>query len=131
MGKKLAASVRVKDEDGRQVVLSAGDELPSWAESQVTNPAALEEAAEEEQYVTAEAASAAEGEGGVAFEEYADDDLTVDDGAPKVSDYESMTVTELRAEIKSRNTTRPEAEQLPADGVKADLVAALVADDQA
>lgn len=131
MGKKLTASVRVTDEDGRQVVLPAGDELPSWAESQVTNEAAFEESAEDEQYVTAEAASAAESEGGAAFEEYADDDLTVDEGTPKVADYESMTVTELRAEIKSRNAERAEAEQLPADGVKADLVAALVADDQA
>lgn len=130
MGKKLTASVRVTDEDGRQVVLPAGDELPSWAESQVTNEAAFEESAEDEQYVTAEAASAAESEGGAAFEEYADDDLTVDE-SPKVADYESMTVTELRAEIKSRNESRPEGEQLASDGVKADLVAALVADDQA
>ncbi|WP_346007460.1 SAP domain-containing protein [Janibacter terrae] len=43
--------------------------------------------------------------------------------------YESMTVADLRAEIESRNEGREEADLVPSDGRKADLVAALNADD--
>lgn len=53
----------------------------------------------------------------------ADDDNDAEDG------YESMTVADLRAEIESRNEGREEADLIPSDGKKADLVAALDADD--
>lgn len=43
--------------------------------------------------------------------------------------YESMTVADLRAEIESRNEGREEENLIPSDGKKADLVAALAADD--
>jgi hypothetical protein len=39
------------------------------------------------------------------------------------------TVASLRAEIKARNTDRDEADRIPSTGNKADLVAALAADD--
>lgn len=44
-------------------------------------------------------------------------------------DYARMTVARLRAEIERRNAGRDEDDRLPADGKKADLVAALEADD--
>ena len=45
--------------------------------------------------------------------------------------YEAMKVAELRAEIERRNADRDEADQVPSDGKKADLVAALQLDDDA
>ena len=45
------------------------------------------------------------------------------------SDYARMTVARLRAEIERRNAGRDTAHRLPTDGRKADLVAALEADD--
>ena len=50
--------------------------------------------------------------------------------AEPVTDYEAMTVVSLKAEIKARNEARDEADQVPADGNKADLIAALEADDE-
>lgn len=44
--------------------------------------------------------------------------------------YGSWTVATLKGEISSRNSTRDEADRIPADGNKADLVAALEADDE-
>jgi len=52
------------------------------------------------------------------------------DGSGAV-DYSSMKVAELRAEIERRNAGRDEADLLPVEGRKADLVAALEADDAA
>lgn len=121
MGKRLAASVRVTDEGGRQVVIPAGEEVPSWAVDQVTNEAAFEEP-EVEAPVTAEAASVAEGEGGAAFEEY--------EGDTEAVDYDALTVADLKEEIRTRNEGRPDGDKLPVDGVKAELVAALQADDK-
>lgn len=43
--------------------------------------------------------------------------------------YSSMKVDELRAAIASRNEGRDEADLIPSDGKKADLIAALEADD--
>lgn len=43
--------------------------------------------------------------------------------------YEGQTVADLRAEIDRRNEGREEADRIPTDGKKADLVAALQADD--
>lgn len=127
MGRRVATSVRVTDKDGRQVVLAPGDELPDWAADQVTNDAVFGEQADEPEYATAEAASAAEGEGGAAFEEYADDEVTVD----AAHSYDSMKVTDLRGLIEQRNTGRSDDAKISADGTKADLIAALEADDRA
>lgn len=57
--------------------------------------------------------------------------LTSDEVDDNVEDggYESMTVADLRAEIESRNEGREEGDLIPSDGKKADLVAALAADD--
>jgi len=43
--------------------------------------------------------------------------------------YEAMKVADLHAEIDRRNEGRDEADLIPGDGKKADLVAALEADD--
>lgn len=126
MGRRVATSVRVTDKDGRNVVLSPGDELPEWATDQVTHDAAFAEPAEEPQFVTAEAASAAEGEGGAAAAEYADEE-TADGGDVA---YGSMRVADLRALIEQRNEGRADEAQLSTDGSKADLIAALEADDR-
>lgn len=127
MGRQVATSVRVTDKDGRQVILAPGDELPDWASAQVTNEAVFGEQADEAEYVTAEAASAAEGEGGAAFEEYADDEVPVDD----VPSYDSMKVTELRGLIEQRNAEKADGAKIATDGTKSDLIAALEADDRA
>ena len=57
--------------------------------------------------------------------------LTSDEGDDSGGEdgYESMTVADLRAEIESRNEGREEEDLIPSDGKKADLVAALAADD--
>jgi hypothetical protein len=47
------------------------------------------------------------------------------------SRYEGQKVDDLKAEIERRNQGRDEADLLSADGKKADLVAALEADDAA
>lgn len=49
----------------------------------------------------------------------------VDDGG-----YQSMKVADLKAEIARRNADRDEADRISTDGKKADLVAALEADDE-
>lgn len=126
MGRRVATSVRVTDKDGRNVVLSPGDELPEWATDQVTHDAAFAEPAEEPQFVTAEAASAAEGEGGAAAAKYADEE-TADGGDVA---YGSMRVADLRALIEQRNEGRADEAQLSTEGSKADLIAALEADDR-
>ena len=43
--------------------------------------------------------------------------------------YEAMTVDELKDEIRSRNEDRDDDARLPLTGTKAELVAALEADD--
>lgn len=49
---------------------------------------------------------------------------------PAAGDYEAMKVADLRAEIARRNKDRHEADCLPDDGRKADLIAVLEADDE-
>lgn len=44
--------------------------------------------------------------------------------------YDAMTVADLKAEIDARNEGRDEADQIDGTGKKADLVAALEADDE-
>lgn len=55
--------------------------------------------------------------------------VSADDDNGGEGGYESMTVADLRAEIESRNEGREEEDLIPSDGKKADLVAALSADD--
>jgi hypothetical protein len=54
----------------------------------------------------------------------------VDDAANGADGYSAMKVADLRAEIARRNKDRHEADCLPDDGRKADLIAALEADDE-
>jgi hypothetical protein len=53
----------------------------------------------------------------------------VDASSPTAGGYASMKVADLKAEIERRNEGREEPDRLPGDGKKADLVAALEADD--
>ena len=101
---KLATSVRVTDEGGRHVVIAAGDDVPAWASKQIVNPKAWGGDAPEAKTIDAGEEPAAEG-------------------------YESKTVAELRAEIKARNEGRDDESRVSGDGNKADLIAALEADD--
>ena len=90
------------------MVLAAGEELPGWAADQVTNPAAF-----------------------VEDEPEGDGPTDSPDEPATGSDYEAMTVTDLRSEIRSRNEDgRDDDAKMSTDGVKADLIAALEADDQ-
>ena len=54
----------------------------------------------------------------------------VDDAANGADGYSAMKVADLKAEIERRNEGRDEADRLPDDGRKADLIAALEADDE-
>lgn len=54
----------------------------------------------------------------------------VDDAANGVDGYSAMKVADLKAEIERRNEGRDEADRLPDDGRKADLIAVLEADDE-
>ena len=101
---KLATSVRVTDEGGRHVVIAAGDDVPAWASKQIVNPKAWDGDAPEAKTIDAGEDPASEG-------------------------YESKTVAELRAEIKARNEGRDDESRVSGDGNKADLIAALEADD--
>lgn len=51
--------------------------------------------------------------------------------APEPQGYNGQKVADLRAEIARRNEDRDEADLLPTEGNKADLVATLEADDKA
>lgn len=46
------------------------------------------------------------------------------------SEYADWKVSELKQEIEDRNLLRPEDDQLPLDGKKADLIAVLEQDNQ-
>lgn len=50
-------------------------------------------------------------------------------GKTEAEGYEAQTVEELKAEITSRNEGRDDADHIPVSGKKADLIAALEADD--
>ena len=102
---KLATSVRVTDDGGRHVVIAAGDDVPAWASKQIVNPKAWDG-------------------------DDAPEAKTIDAGEDPASEgYESKTVAELRAEIKARNEGRDDESRVSGDGNKADLIAALEADD--
>lgn len=53
------------------------------------------------------------------------------DSSPAAEGYEAMTVPKLKAEIERRNEGRDEPRLVPTEGKKADLIAALEADDAA
>ena len=145
---------------GRQQVFRPGDDLPSWVAAAITNPAAWEGgvvpgAAAPTEPAPAPAASAeSDGveDGGAPPEAplaepepdatapaalpSGDVDTIVEPepveftDEPDPRDYEAMTVVALKAEIKSRNEGRDDDDLIPADGNKADLIAALEADDE-
>ncbi|MET7867977.1 SAP domain-containing protein [Micromonospora taraxaci] len=56
---------------------------------------------------------------------------TGSESAPAAEGYDAMTVPKLKAEIDRRNEGRDEADRVSSEGKKADLVAALEADDTA
>ena len=155
----LVASVRVRDpRTGRQQVFRPGDDLPSWVRAAITNPAAWEGGVVPGAAAPTEPASAASAEsdgvedGGAPPEAplaepepdatapaalpSGDVDAVVEPepveftDEPDPRDYEAMTVVALKAEIRSRNEGRDDDDLIPADGNKADLIAALEADDE-
>lgn len=107
MARVMATTIVRNPESGAILVLAKGDEVPEWA----TVGEHLVEVAEVE-FDLADGA-----DGGVVVK-------------PRVIDAKSMTVDDLRAEIARRNEGRGEADQIPSDGKKADLVAALATDDE-
>ena len=117
MARRLASYVNVTDpQTGAPVTLGPDDEVPEWAEGVITNPRAwaADEPSPEESLATSV--------------EYQPEDTET----ATSSDYEAMTVTDLRSEIRSRNEDgRGDDAKMSTDGVKADLIAALEADDQA
>ena len=131
-----------------------GDDLPSWVAAAITNPAAWEggvvPGAPEPEPASGDgvpevpldvpepaAFDAAEPEPPIeSGDATVQPDTTpepepaeyVDEPDPR--DYEAMTVVALKAEIRSRNEGRADDDLIPADGNKADLIAALEADDE-
>lgn len=130
MARKLVTDTRVQNPDtGDQVILKPGDEIPGWAEKLITNPAAWEQ---EDLAPDTDAQVLPEPEPAITrAEEEQDVDAEQTPEQTDPSAYEAMTVAELKAEIAFRNEGRTDADRLSTDGVKADLVAALVADDEA
>ena len=120
MGRRVAATVRVESPQGEHVILAPGDEVPDWATGQVTNGDAL--APEGTTGVVAD------GDGAVTGVVTGDAGAATSDGAV---DYEAMTVAALRDLIQERNEGRDEADLIPTEGRKGDLVDALEADDEA
>ena len=55
--------------------------------------------------------------------------VAVGSGADSAQGYSAQKVDELKAEIDRRNEGREEADLISSDGKKADLIAALEADD--
>lgn len=93
---KANGTVRVESPQGVPVILAPGDDIPDWALGQVTNPAAI-------------------------LGEDAGGSSPAVDGEPVVAppgDYESMTVADLRGEIKARNEGRDDDDdaKVPGDG---------------
>ena len=52
-------------------------------------------------------------------------------GQDEVKSYGAMKVAELKAYIEARNADRADEDKIPAEGTKAELAAALEADDAA
>ena len=115
MGRRLAGFVHVTAPDGGAVVFGPDDELPAWASKAITNEKAW----------AGDVAGAGEGAGDVAG---AGEGGSAEEHAER--SYDDMRVADLKALIGERNEGRGEADLIPDDGVKADLVAALEADDE-
>ena len=159
MARKLATDTRVQNpETGEQLILKPDGGVPSWASELITNPNAWVEdetgetlagepapgvapdpdatvipepepvAAREDEQPGGDAVTAPPAEEETEQQPPQEPDPDTDP-ADAAATYEAMTVAELKAEIALRNTDRTEADKLAADGVKADLVAELVADD--
>ena len=130
MGRKLARTVYVTGASGEQVRFSPGDDVPAWAEKAITNPKAWEGDADGEQPEQAtdddQMAKYREWDGTIPSASQEDDTSNQD----AERDYAAMTVLELRALIRTRNEGRDEADRVSGDGNKADLIAALEADDE-
>lgn len=90
------------------VPLLAGSEVPDWA-TDLVHPDDLESGSS--------ASASTGGEGG-------------SEGGES-SEYDGFTVAELKDEIDARNEGREDDSKLSKTGTKAELVAALVADDDA
>ena len=56
---------------------------------------------------------------------------TESDSGTTAEGYEALKVADLKAEIERRNDGREESDRLSGEGKKADLIAALQADDDA
>lgn len=117
-GKQLAVRVFVPDEHGEMQAFGPGDDVPAWAVKQITNPAAWGDDADEVGF----------GPGGEAPGETG----TEPDG-DSAPDYSKLKKDELEAEVEKRNGARDEGDRIEVGGTgtKADLIAALEADDQA
>jgi len=117
-GKRLARYVHVTDDKGEQHVFGPDDDVPGWAAKVITNPAAWGDDSYEDAPLAPPTPSSTSGD---------------DDGDGGVPAYGSMKKAELEAEVARRNEGREEVDhiQVGGNGTKADLVAALVADDEA
>lgn len=108
---ELVLTVFVKDEHGKSVAFSPGDDVPLWAARRITNPGVWA--------------------GGVIPDlEPAPEPEPEPEPEVEVVTYAGWTVARLRDEIDSRNRGRDKNDRIPADGIKTELVAALEADDQ-
>ena len=122
MGRGLASTVWVTHPDtGAAVRFVPGDTLPGWAEKAIPNAKAW---TDDDGAVT----GVVENADGETEEAVPGDPVPADDDAH--ADYRGMKVADLRALIADRNEGRDEADLIPDDGTKADLVAALEADDE-
>ena len=112
----MARTVFVSNpETGEALLLVAGDEAPDWAVDVVSNPRVW-------------------GDDDGSGDAPAADDTGGDDESGEAdagSVYDAFTVADLRDEIRGRNEGREPDQRVSLDGNKADLVAALEADDAA
>ena len=136
MARRLASYVNVTDpETGAAATFGPDDELPEWAETVITNPkawAAAEPTPEASLEKSVEYQPETEPGASREAEDLAAGGQPEDTETATGPDYEAMTVTDLRSEIRSRNEDgRDDDAKMSTDGVKADLIAALEADDQA
>lgn len=128
MGRRVVSTVYVSHpETGEHVRVLAGDEAPDWVEAVATNPKVWE--------AETDAPADPGAEPGLGQEPAPDDAGPADAPADAPTeatgrDYATWTVVDLKAEIAARNDGRGDAEKIPTDGNKADLVAALEADDE-
>lgn len=121
--KKLAYKVFVPDKDGEMQSFGPGDDVPGWAAKQITNPSAWGDEAEETKF----------GPGGIVpapGESTGADDTEGDEDPDGEIDYSKLKKDELEAEVAKRNEARDDdVIEVGGTGTKADLAAALEADD--